>query len=298
MGKTKISVVVASYNSKETIEACLVSLLNQKTSVPFEIIVVDSSEDGTQELVRKKFPNIRMRHYGERKFPGAARNKGISIADSEIIAFIDSDCEARMNWIDEIAKAHRSPCPAIGGTIANRAPANLTAWAAYFCEFNQWIPNQDEKWIPDFPAANISYKKEVLDKIGPFMEGVYCSDTDLHWRLGKCGLRIRFVPSITIAHRSIEKLNKFLKHEFFHGQSFARLRIRLENFSNFRKFLYVAFSPLIPVKLFLRAGYISLRSKTYVTEFLKSSPLLMLGLLCWTLGEISVYSSLRSSTVK
>lgn len=298
MGKPMISVVVASYNSKKTILTCLSSLLSQKTSVMFEIIVVDSSEDGTGRLVMKKFPTIRIRQFTERKFPGEARNIGISMANSNIIAFIDSDCEARENWINEIYKAHRSPYPAIGGSIANAAPTNLTAWAAYFCEFSQWMPNQYEKWMKDSPTANISYKKEIFNKIGLFIEGVYCSDTDLHWRLGKSGSRIRFMPSIIVAHLSIEKLDKFLKHEFFHGKSFAQLRIRLEEFSIFKKLLYVTLSPLIPVKLFLKSLYMALSTKTYLLEFLKSSPLLILGLLCWTLGEISIYSSFKNSDAK
>ncbi len=45
-----LSVVIASYNSKKTIEDCLNSLKNQNTTQPFEVIVIDSSTDGAADL--------------------------------------------------------------------------------------------------------------------------------------------------------------------------------------------------------------------------------------------------------
>jgi len=52
MGTILASVIVPSYNSGLTIARCLQALQNQETAFSYEIVVVDSSNDGTPDLVR------------------------------------------------------------------------------------------------------------------------------------------------------------------------------------------------------------------------------------------------------
>jgi len=284
------SVIIASYNSRETIVACLKSLEEQRTTGSFEIIVVDSSTDGTSELITKEFPEVKLYRYAQRKFPGDARNAGISVAKARIIAFIDADCVAEKNWIEQILRAHESPYSAIGGAIANADPKSFVGWAAYLVEFSQWMPETCVQWQDDIAAANMSYKKEIFDRCGGFIEGTYCSDTDLHWRLGRDGYRLRFVPSILISHKSINRLDRFLKHEFFHGRCFARVRVQGQGFSRCKRWFYVTLAPLIPLRLFLKIALNNMRNRIYFSEFLKSSPLVALGLICWSFGESVGYA--------
>ena len=51
MNHPAVSVIVPSYNAARTISGCLESLQRQSSPEPFEIIVVDSSSDGTAQLV-------------------------------------------------------------------------------------------------------------------------------------------------------------------------------------------------------------------------------------------------------
>lgn len=121
----KVSVIIASYNSSATMETCLRSLEDQNCSGDFEVIVVDSSKDGTAEIVAHKLPAVRLFRFSERKFPGDARNFGFSKATSEVIAFTDADCFVDQNWIDQIIEAHGSrPQPTLGGNKSG-APNNV-----------------------------------------------------------------------------------------------------------------------------------------------------------------------------
>ena len=285
----ELSVIIVSYNAINTIEYCLKSLERQRTKRNFEIIVVDSSTDGTGKWVEKHYPRVRVYRYRERKFPGDARNIGISLAKAEIIAFVDADCLAEQNWIDQILEAHKSQHPVIGGAVGNANPKSYVGWAAYFCEFSQWMPGSRPKWLPDIPTANISYKKEIFHTYGGFIEGTYCSDTDLHWRLGEDGHRLRFIPSILVSHNNINRFRIFLTHEFFHGRSFAKVRVRSQGFSRWKRLAYVILAPLIPLKLLLEKILINMTNRIYFTQFLKSSPLLALGIICWSLGEMDGY---------
>ena len=289
--KPQLSVIIASFNAEKTIAACLESLENQTTDRSFEIIVVDSSTDSTAELVEKRFPQVRLCRFPERRFCGGARNWGISVARGEIIAFIDADCQAEQNWVEEILKAHESPHPAIGGAIANANPESYIGWAAYFCEFSHWMPGTQPRWLDDIAGANMSYKKEIFDKYGSFIEGTYCSDTDFHWRIGQDAHRLRFVPSILVSHYNIDDLEEFLKHEFYHGRCFAQVRIQGQNFSRWKRLVYVTFLPLIPLRIFLKVAFNSIRNRIYFHQFLKASPLVVLGLIWWSMGEAVGYAT-------
>jgi glycosyltransferase involved in cell wall biosynthesis len=287
--KPQLSVIIASYNPGKLIERCLESLKNQSTDQPFEIIVVDSSSDGVGSLIGKKFPDVRLYQFSERKFCGDARNYGISVAEGKVIAFLDADSRADQNWVDEILKAHQSSYLAIGGAIANGNPESTIGWAAYFCEFSQWMPNAPSKPFKDIAGTNMSYKKRIFEEYGGFIEGTYSSDTEFHWRLEKNGHFLQFVPSILVFHHNIDRLGRFLRHEFEHGRSFARVRMKSQDFSEWRRLFYGTFSFLIPGWLLLKIGLRNLRNRIYLFHFLKASPLLMLGLISWSLGEYAGY---------
>ena len=87
-----ISVVIPTYNRRETIGRSIDSVLNQ-TLFPSEIIVVDDgSTDGTCDYIQSNFPSIKLLHQPN-KGVSAARNKGIRYADTNWIALLDSDDE-------------------------------------------------------------------------------------------------------------------------------------------------------------------------------------------------------------
>ncbi len=289
MAKRGLSVIIASFNSRGTIGACLKSLERQANPEAFEIIVIDSSTDGTPEYVEQNFPRIEIRHFAERKFCGDARNIGIGLARGPIIAFIDADCQAGPSWVGEILKAHDSPDLAIGGAIANGNPESYVGWAAYFTEFSKWMPGTKPKFLPDIAGANMSYKAEVFKKYGSFIEGTYCSDTEFHWRLGQDGQRLRFAPSILVSHSSIDGLGKFLGHEIFHGRSFGRVRIKSRKFSWMRRLAYCSCMPLVAVKLLLEISWLNLVNRVYLYHFIKTLPLVGLGIVCWCAGEFFSY---------
>ncbi len=284
-----LSVIVASYDSGHTIADCLHSLRNQETQKKFEVIVVDSSNDGTAQLVAGHFTEVVLLTYAERKYPGDARNIGINRAQADIVAFIDADCIADGNWIDAILAAHKDPVLVIGGSIGNAIPSNYVGWAAYFCEFSEWMPGSQRSWRTNMATANISYKKSAFQQYGRFIEGTYGSDTDFNWRLGRAGHRVLWIPEISVRHKSLKRLGKFLRHEFHHGKDCGRMRIASRNFSLFRRWVYATCFALIPAKLFAVIAFRNFRYRGYLSHFLKTIPLLMVALYAWSLGELVAY---------
>ncbi|MCM1425830.1 MAG: glycosyltransferase [Eubacterium sp.] len=92
MNKTKVSVVIPTYNRANTIKRAIDSVLNQ-TYKDFELIIVDDgSTDNTAQIVNE-YKDSRLRYLVTEKRRGAnhARNIGIQNAVGEYIAFQDSD---------------------------------------------------------------------------------------------------------------------------------------------------------------------------------------------------------------
>jgi len=86
----KVNVVIPSYNRKDIIGRAIDSVLAQ-TYKDIEIIVVDDgSTDGTAEYIHETYPNIKI-FTQENNGAASARNLGISKADGEYIAFLDTD---------------------------------------------------------------------------------------------------------------------------------------------------------------------------------------------------------------
>ena len=56
-----LSVVVVSWNVREDLHECLRSLWRDGEKLAMEVIVVDNaSDDGTAEMVRQEFPQVRL----------------------------------------------------------------------------------------------------------------------------------------------------------------------------------------------------------------------------------------------
>lgn len=86
----RISVVMPTYNRVQTLPRALDSILNQSLPAVEVIVVDDGSQDGTEELIRQRYPRVR---YLRQPNSGVscARNSGIAAAEGDWIALLDSD---------------------------------------------------------------------------------------------------------------------------------------------------------------------------------------------------------------
>lgn len=89
----KISVVIPTYNSGETIIRAIDSVFSQSIDEPIEVIIIDDgSTDNTRNLINK-YPNSIKYFYQKNKGVASARNMGISKSQGSYIAFLDADDE-------------------------------------------------------------------------------------------------------------------------------------------------------------------------------------------------------------
>lgn len=98
----KISVIIPTYNRADKIEKSIRSVLNQTYSDMQVLVIDDASTDNTCDVVNGiEDERIRYIHMEENKGASVARNAGVSCADTEWIAFHDSDDEWRVDKLEK-----------------------------------------------------------------------------------------------------------------------------------------------------------------------------------------------------
>jgi GT2 family glycosyltransferase len=288
--RPEIIVVIVSFNAAKTIEKCLESLKNQATSAKFQVILVDSSGDGTAGLARKVFPQARIITSKRRLYCGDGRNMAIRASKAPLIAFLDADCYVENGWLESLVKAHKQPHLVVGGAIVNGSAHSITAWTYYFIEFNSWIPSRRAREIPEIAGCSLSMKRTAFTNFGPFIKQTYSSDTAFHWRLQKAGHKVLFEPEIRVYHTFESGMSGLLEHIKEHRRAFAMVRSKENKFSRLRALVEMAALPshpfLLVVLIFWRLRY----SPDLYPVFICSLPLVIAGLWARVRGEFQGYS--------
>jgi glycosyltransferase involved in cell wall biosynthesis len=218
------SVIIPSYHSAQTISACLTALLNQDFTLPYEIILVDSSADETPELVRSNFPQVQLIHLSQRTGPAWARNIGAQQAQGEILAFIDADCVANSDWLRCLYETIQQGYDAAGGAITNSNGETLVSWAGYICEFREFLPGGAPRDVDNLTLGNAAYRGTAFWASGGFpIRWFPQEDQVIHHLLRRQGYRIRFDPQIIVAHTHRTDLLAYLDHQRHIGRVNARV---------------------------------------------------------------------------
>jgi len=186
-----VSVVMPLYNKEKYISQAIESVLAQ-TILDFELIIInDGSKDSGPDIVNNYHdPRILLINQ-ENQGVSAARNRGISEAKSDIIAFLDSDDVWYPNFLETILRLYNAyPHAGMYGT----------AYSLYFDDKhrrdNIWKPERGECILPSyfgesvtsgFPiimTSSFAAPKVILDKVGGYQKEFRAGqDHDLYGRL-------------------------------------------------------------------------------------------------------------------
>ncbi len=280
----QVTVIVPTYNSSATIEACLESILSQECDYPVDYLVVDSGTDGTDRLIRERFPSVRLIHLDQRKWPGAARNVGIRETHCEYLVFMDADCIAPSGWLAKLLeRLIDEDRPVVGGSLLNAFPENKVAETEYLLEFNEFVPACAEGKLDFIPTAHIGYHSSVFEEHGLFMENPMLSaDRLFNTNLTMKGVPLYFDPEIQVRHRHRRDFKKMLSHHWQLGFGSGNIRNKLPLPGMTLK-KYPWLWPLLP---WVRLARILSRSARYEGDYLVR----LLKTLPWTAVTLYVWA--------
>lgn len=235
----KISVVIGTYNQKDTLKLVLESLFKQSLSPQeYEIIVIDSSSnDGTDAMLEHLEPTCHLNYIRqENRGKSAARNRGIREARSEIILLTDADMVADQKLLEEHLKAHQlKKSAAFEGLTIN------PDGKPYIKE--KLRPGKKLKWVY-FLTGNLSIPKRYLWEAGMFDEnfqGYGWEDLELGYRLNRMRVPLYYLPSAVNHHKHSLSSLDMLQRKYNMGKSAAYF---YEKHPNFEIKLFLGLNPI------------------------------------------------------
>ena len=196
-----LSIIVPAYNSSDYIKECISSVLMQKTSYNYELIVInDGSKDDTLEKINlfKENKHLKIINQENKGFSGA-RNRGIDESLGKYIMFLDSDdllCENSIEKLIKTAKGKKADI--VQGSYytfnknGNKFYTNITP-----TEKNKEIS------VPGFPWGKV-YNAKLFEKVR-FPLDFWYEDTIVNYLLARLSNKYVAVSDYVYGYRINEK---------------------------------------------------------------------------------------------
>lgn len=282
----KLSVVLASQNACGSVSKCLSEIENQRNDESIEVVVVDNSTDGTQEIIAEKFPEIKLIKAPTGKFIPELWGIGINRSSGKIVAVSTTHFIPAKNWLVEILKIHQENYAGIGGAIENNERAGIVSWAVYFCRYSRYMLPFARENVEDFAADNASYKRSSLERVKQTMTDGFW-EVFVHKEMQKKKISLLLTPDIVVYHQDSFTFSGFMSQRFWHGRQFGSTRAA--SISSARRIALILLSPLIPFIYLYRITRSVFARQRNTGKYFLSLPVLFLFLLSWSFGEFSGY---------
>lgn len=285
-----LSVIVAAHNARVSVAECLAVLDAQCGEGRAEIIVVDNSTDGTTAIIREQFPHLKLVTTSPPALIPELWAIGIQPSHSDIVAITTAHCIPDRAWLGHICLAHAACVPAVGGAIEKDESATGVDWAIYFCRYSQYMLPFARRFVPEIAGDNASYKRFFLDRCREVWQHGFW-EPNVHAELRQTGYQLLLDPAIVVRHKRSFHFSAFVQQRFRHGLRFGQWRT--SRLSMGKRTVYLLCAPIVPLVLLVRIGRQVLAKRRHRRRFVLVSPLLVLFLIAWAVGEVA--GSLRGT---
>ncbi len=222
-----LSIIIINWNTKNLLNDCLVSVFRNAPSCHHEIIVVDNaSSDGSQELVRAKFPTVTLIANHKNLGFAAANNIAIRKSSGRNILLLNSDTLVHGNVLQK-SHTYLGLNPAVGfmGCRVLNSDGTLQHSTSQFPSFTNlmiqtfgldrlsFVPflqryqmknwkRTEEKDVETVSGCYLMLKRTCLNSIGLLDDNFFFFGEETDWclRARKAGWKVRFAPVGEITH--------------------------------------------------------------------------------------------------
>jgi glycosyltransferase involved in cell wall biosynthesis len=271
------SVVICAYNRAQLLSLCIESI--NALNFPkenYEVLIIDNnSTDNTADICKAaitKFSLLTIRYFHEPNQGVAySRTRGAKEAKGNIIAYIDDDCLADANWLNEIVNFYNSheECMSSGGRIIPEYRVPVADWFGKY--FWGLVGNYDlsrsvfqMKGVRYPSGANMHFRKTAFEKYGYFDSDLGRSGKSLmageekamYLKLIHANEKVFYLPQVIVYHHV--EANKFDKEYVKRHSMGIGASERLMNKNSFIKLLLKFFEYLAKLGYAIAYGFLYL----------------------------------------
>lgn len=224
-----LSVIIVNWNTKDYLERCLRSVFEHTKGIELEVFVVDNaSTDGSAQIVKEKFTQVKLIENKENLGFAKANNQALSQSHSEYLLLLNNDTailpnsiKKMINFMEQHPKAgmvgpkllnadgrFQRSCwkkfPSLLSVFINRFYLYKLPKVFPFVKSVEIFPEETNKpmKVAHLLGACILVRQEAIKTIGYLDEQfyMYLEETDWCYRVAKCGWGIYYLPSAEIIH--------------------------------------------------------------------------------------------------
>ena len=227
-----------------------------------EVIVVDNnSSDGSSEMLKKEFPQVKYLNNIENTGFSKANNKGVALAQGNYVLILNPDTVISETTLSEMVhfSESRTDFGAAGVQFVDGsgkflpeskrnfpnlkvAGAKLLGYSKYY--YANHIHKESIAEVDILTGAFMFIKKKVYEEVGGFDEDffMYGEDIDLSYRITKAGYKNHYVGSCKVLHFKGEST---IKDKFYLSNFYGALSIFYKKHFPNNKALYILIDAFI-----------------------------------------------------
>ncbi|MFN2118431.1 MAG: glycosyltransferase family 2 protein [Candidatus Promineifilaceae bacterium] len=227
-----MSIVLVCWNNLKYLEPCLESLYESEMHTTYDVVVVDNgSTDGSQEMLRNKYPEIQIVQNDHNVGLGKASNQGIVATNGRHILLLNNDTivngpslDAMVDFLDSHPKTG-----VVGGRLLNADGSIQSCYNDFSTLREEFLiaTRLGEAFLYEgYPAkmfddqvrtvgwvgsACAMIRRAALDEVGLLDENyfIYGDEADLQYRLKQAGWDIHFIPEASTIHFGGRSMNRW-----------------------------------------------------------------------------------------
>ena len=233
----KLSVIIVNYNVEYFLDQCLSSVNKAMENIDGEVFVVDNNSiDGSNDMVLKKYPTVKLIANKKNVGFSTANNQGIKKSKGEYILLLNPDTVVEHNTFEKVIyfMDGHPDAGALGVKMLDGSgnflpeskrglPIPSTAFykmfgisslfprSKRFAKYHLGHLDKDKIHKVDIlPGAFMLLRKKTLDKVGLLDESffMYGEDIDLSYRIILSGYSNYYYPETRIIHYKGESTKK------------------------------------------------------------------------------------------
>lgn len=230
-----ISIILVCWNNKDYLGPCLRSLFDGELKHSFEVIVVDNgSTDGSQDMLKETFPQVKIIQNNSNVGLSRASNQGILASHGRAVLLLNNDTLVNGTAIDLLVDfmESRPDTGGVGGKLLNPDGSFQSGYARFSTLMEEFLVatglgnmfwegyplNLDSDRVTEvdwMSSACLLIRRSALDQIGLLDEKffIYGDEVDLQYRLQEAGWKVHYIPDATTIHYGGRSMNRWRRRK-------------------------------------------------------------------------------------